>query len=297
MKYLVHIALFSVSLIYAVTFSLVKDIMPHYLQGFGFIILRVCGAALLFLLASQFGPKEHVHWKQDGKRILLCSALGVAANMLMFFKGLEITTPINGAVLMLATPIFVFVLNVAINKQQVVFAQLIGIVLACAGCVVLMAGRNFSFNSNTLPGDVLIILNAISYAGYLVAARKLLQQYHTLTVSKYTFLIGSVLVIPFGFEELMHGKFSEMPSDIILKILFIIIFTTFVTYLLNAWAITKAGPTIVGAYIYLQPILASIIAILLKKDDLNMQKILAILLIFAGVFITSTKNKWYKSKA
>lgn len=271
--------------------------MPYYLQGFGFIILRVCGATILFLIASQFGPTEKVNWKSDGGRMLLCSMLGVAANMLMFFKGLEITTPINGAVLMLATPIFVFILNVAINKQQVILSQLLGIITACIGCVVLMAGRNFSFNSATLSGDILIILNAISYAGYLVAARKLLQKYHTLTVSKYTFLFGSVLVLPFGFEELTQGKFAGMPIDIILKIVFIIVFTTFVTYLLNAWAITKAGPTIVGAYIYLQPILASIIAILLKKDDLNMQKILAILLIFAGVFITSTKSKWYKSKA
>ena len=88
-----------------------------------------------------------------------------------------------------------------------------------------------------------------------------------------------------------------MDTGIILKILFVIVFTTFVTYLLNAWAILKAGPTLVGAYIYLQPILAAIIAILLKKDALTMQKILAILLIFAGVYITSTKTKWYKSKA
>lgn len=271
--------------------------MPYYLQGFGFIVLRVSGAALLFLLASQFGPKEKVNWKLHGKRMLLCSALGVAANMLMFFKGLEITTPINGAVLMLATPIFVFILNIFVNKQQVILAQLLGILMACLGCAFLMAGRNFSFNSATLPGDILIILNAISYAGYLVAARMLLQNYHTLTVSKYTFLIGSILVFPFGIGELMQAKLAIMPTYIVLEVLFIIVFTTFVTYLLNAWAITKAGPTIVGAYIYLQPILASIIAILLKKDELNMQKILAILLIFAGVFITSTKFKWYKSKA
>lgn len=271
--------------------------MPYYLQGFGFIVLRVSGAALLFLIASNFGPKEKVDWKLHGRRMLLCSVLGVTANMLMFFKGLEITTPINGAVLMLATPIFVFLLNVFVNKQKVIMAQLIGILTACIGCVVLMAGRNFSFNTDTLPGDVLIILNAISYAGYLVAAKELLSHYHTLTVSKYTFLFGTLFVLPFGYGELMEAKFSEMDTKIILEILFVIVFTTFVTYLLNAWAIVKAGPTLVGAYIYLQPILAAIIAILLKKDELSMQKILAILLIFAGVFITSTKSKWYKSKA
>lgn len=271
--------------------------MPYYIQGFGFIILRVGGACLLFLLASLSIKREVIDWKKHGWRFFICSVFGVMANMLMFFKGLEITTPINGAVLMLATPVFVFILNIAVNKQKIIVSQVIGILIACLGCVVLMMGRAFNFSTETLPGDILIILNAVSYAAYLVLARELLQHYHTLTVSKYTFLIGAVLVIPFGYTELMEAKFIEMDAVIILKISFIIVCTTFVTYLLNAWAITKAGPTLVGAYIYLQPILATIIAVSLKKDELTMQKILAILLIFAGVFITSTKYKWYKSKA
>jgi drug/metabolite transporter (DMT)-like permease len=293
----VHAALFTVSLIYAYTFSLVKDIMPYYIQGFGFIILRVGGAAILFLLISLFIKAEKIDWKKHGLRLFLCSVFGVMANMLMFFKGLEITTPINGAVLMLATPIFVFILNIIINKQKLILAQVLGILIACAGCLILMAGRAFSFSARTLPGDILILLNAISYAFYLVMARELLKHYHTLTVSKYSFLIGAILVIPFGYNELSVAKFSEMDLIVVSKILFIIVCTTFLTYLLNAWAINKAGPSLVGAYIYLQPVLAVIIAILLKKDVLDMQKILAILLIFAGVFITSTKIKWYRSKA
>ncbi len=271
--------------------------MPFYIQGFGFIIIRVGVAMVLFLLASLLIKKEKINWKKHGPRFVLCSFLGVTANMLMFFKGLEITTPINGAVLMLATPVFVFVLNILVNKQKLIMAQMIGILIACAGCVVLMAGRSFSFSSATLPGDILIILNAISYAAFLVTARELLANYHALTVSKYTFIFGFVMVLPFGWQEFTEAKFNLMGTKIILEMIFIIVFTTFIAYLLNAWAILKAGPTLVGAYIYLQPILASIIAILLKKDELSMHKILAILLIFAGVFITSTKNKWYKLKA
>ena len=271
--------------------------MPFFLQGFGFIVLRVSGAALLFLIASLAIKSEKIDWKAHGMRIFACSVFGVAANMLMFFKGLEITTPINGAVLMLGTPIFVLILNVIINKQALIISQLIGVLLASLGCLVLMVGKTFSFSSETLPGDILIILNAISFAAYLVSIKKLLVHYHTLTVAKYTFLIGSVLVFPFGIGELTEAKFALMDTKIIAEVVFIIVFTTFITYLLNAWAIVKAGPTLVGAYIYLQPILAAIIAVLLKKDELSMHKILAIMLIFAGVFITSTKIQWYKSKA
>jgi drug/metabolite transporter (DMT)-like permease len=271
--------------------------MPFYIQGFGFIVIRVGGATLLFLLSSLLIKKEKIDWKKHGPRFILCSFLGVTANMLMFFKGLEITTPINGAVLMLATPIFVFILNIIINRQKVLLVQVMGILMACTGCAVLMAGRSFSFSAETLPGDILIILNAISYAAFLVTARELLQHYHTLTVSKYTFIFGFIMILPFGWQEFTEARYGLMDTTIVIEILFIIIFTTFVTYLLNAWAIVKAGPTLVGAYIYLQPILASIIAVALKKDEISMHKILAILLIFAGVFITSTKFKWYKLKA
>jgi drug/metabolite transporter (DMT)-like permease len=160
-----------------------------------------------------------------------------------------------------------------------------------------MSGNQFKFSSTTVTGDILIVLNAISYAFYLVLARDLLKEYHMITVSKYTFSIGSIMVIPFGWQELSNAHFSAMSTDIVMKIVFVIVFTTFITYLLNAWAIHKAGPTLVGAYIYLQPILATIIAIILQKDTLTMHKILSTLLIFAGVYITSSKLKWHKSKA
>jgi drug/metabolite transporter (DMT)-like permease len=286
-----------VAFIYALTFSLVKDVMPYYIQGFGFVVIRVVSVAILFFFVSKTIAKEKVDWKKHGPRMLLCSVLGVVANMLMFFKGLEITTPINGAVLMLATPIFVLLLNVFINKQKLYVMQVFGILVACAGCLVLMKGKAIGFSTDTLPGDLLILMNAISYAGYLVYVKDLLKHYHPLTVSKYTFAIGAVLVLPFGFGELMDAKFTEMGSKIIIEIVYVVLFTTFLTYLLNAWAIEKAGPTLVGAYIYLQPILASLIAIQLGKDELNMQKILAIMLIFAGVYLTSNTIKWYKSKA
>lgn len=267
--------------------------MPLYLQGFGFIVIRVGGAGILFLLSTYTRPREKVDWKKHWGLMVLCSVFGVAANMLMFFKGLELTTPINGAVLMLATPIFVLLINAFIFHQKLTILQALGILIACSGALLLMMGGKFTFSSHTLPGDILIILNAISYAIFLVLVRKLLTHYHTLTVSKYTFLIGFLMVLPFGLPELATADFN-MPPMIIAEIAFIIVFTTFITYLLNAWAINKVGPTLVGAYIYLQPVLATIIAIILQKDTLTLQKVVAALFIFTGVYVTSLKLKWYK---
>ena len=129
--------------------------MPFYLQGFGFIVLRVGGAAILFFATSLTRPIEKIDWKQHGGLIALCSLFGVAANMLMFFKGLEITTPINGAVLMLATPIFVLIFNTFIFKQPITALQVLGILTACLGATLLMMGKNLTFSSSDALGHTL----------------------------------------------------------------------------------------------------------------------------------------------
>lgn len=264
--------------------------MPKYLLGYGFIILRVGGAALLFYLTCLFIKKEKIDWKTHGIRFLLCSIFGTAANMLLFFKGLEYTNPINGAVLMLATPIFVVILNSLLYKEKTSTKQKIGLLISLVGAILLMSHKNFQFTSKSFIGDLMITVNAMFYAIYLVLAKKLVKHYHPFIVSKYTFLIGFLLVIPFGYNELLMTNWN-MPLDIVLKIIFIIVFTTFITYILNAWAIAKAGPNIVGSYIYLQPLLASIIAIYLGTDNLTLLKIISSILILLGVYLTTYKKQ------
>ncbi len=264
--------------------------MPQYLLGYGFIILRVGGAALLFYLTCLFIQKEKIDWKAHGVRFLLCSVFGTAANMLLFFKGLEYTNPINGAVLMLATPIFVVVLNSVIYKEKTSAKQKIGLITSLLGALLLMSHKNFQFTSKSFIGDIMITVNAMFYAIYLVLAKKLVKHYHPFIVSKYTFLIGFLLVIPFGYKELTMTNW-DMPTDIVLKIIFIIVCTTYITYILNAWAIAKAGPNIVGSYIYLQPLLASLIAIYLGTDNLTLLKTLSSILIIIGVYLTTYKKK------
>ncbi|MBC7426789.1 MAG: DMT family transporter, partial [Bacteroidia bacterium] len=248
-----------VQLAYGVTFTVAHDVMPLYLHAFGFITLRVGVTAILFFIVHSIFIKEKINWRKDWLLMVVCSLFGVAANMLMFFKGLEITTPINGAVLMLTTPVFVVLLAAGINHERITIIKGAGILLAATGGLILIAGSDFNFSGKTLPGDILIILNATSYALYLVLVKRLLGKYNTLTVSKWTFLIGLVMVLPFGFRELISADFTTMPQDIIFKITFIVLCTTFLAYLLTAWAVIKIGSSTVGTYIYLQPLFTALI--------------------------------------
>ncbi len=292
----VHVVLFLVTLIYAVTFSIAKDVMPHYLGSHAFVSIRILGAWLLFLLlsllekpGSESGKKTRLEQK-DLIKAFTASVFGVAFNMLFFFKGLSLTTPINASVLMLNTPVFVAIIAWVMGKEKMTPARITGIILAGLGAGLLMTGRGFALSSDTLSGDIYITINAILYAFYLVYVRRLLTKYTVVTVSKWTFFFGLIMVAPLSIGELQLVSWATFPSYIWGEIVFVVVGTTFLAYLLNAWAIEKAGPVVVGSYIYLQPLLAGLIAVLLARDTFDVTKVMATLLIFTGVYLTGKRK-------
>ena len=286
----VHCSLFLVALIYAATFTIAKEVMPHYIKPMGLITIRVWGAISLLWVTHFLFVKESIYGKKDFLMLLKCAVFGVAANMLLFFKGLAITTPINAAILMVTTPLFVAFFSFFLLNEKVTKLKVIGLCFGVFGAILLLLGPSLSFNSSTLWGDVMVMTNAIIYAYYLIIAKPLLHKYSPLTVIKWTFFFGGLLVIPFGFTELKEVKWQAIPNSIWSAIIFLIIGATYITYVLNAWALRNANATLVGAYIYLQPVLATIIAVSIGKDSLTLPKVLFSLLIFIGVYLVGLPN-------
>jgi drug/metabolite transporter (DMT)-like permease len=284
-----HLALLLVALIYGANYSIAKMVMFKYLNPFGFIVLRVVGAGILFFIIHALFVKEKIENK-DLKRLFICSVFGIAGNMLMFFKGLSLTTPINASVLMLNAPVFVLIFSSIIYKIKPRLIQIVGTLIAFAGAFWLIAGKSFQLNSATALGDMFITLNAISYAFYLVYVKDLLLKYKSLTVITYSFVFGAILVIPFGWNDLQNAQFLTFTPNVWWAIAFVVLGTTFIAYLLNAWALQKTSSAIVGSYIYLQPIIASIIGVYLGQDELTAQKVWAALLVFIGVYLVSKRT-------
>lgn len=297
---LVHISLFLVALIYAFVFSIAREVM-QYIPPFGFIVLRVGSSLLLFLFLYFVFVRNQKIDRVDLKRVVICGIFGVGANMLLFFKGLSMTVPINGAILMTNTPIFVVLIAAAYKLEKLTKTKIIGIILASLGATLLLAGNQFNFNTETLAGDLMVTINAIIYSFYLVHAKPLLFKYKPLTVSTYTFAVGLIFTLPFGLNELKDADWIGMNIEfqnqsffwqtIWFKAIFIIVFASFVTYLLNAWALKHGSSTLVGSYIYLQPLLATLIALASGKDTLTFIKFLYMILILIGVFVVTRRNK------
>jgi drug/metabolite transporter (DMT)-like permease len=285
-----------VSLIYGVTFTIAKDVMPQFIQPFGFILMRVGGSVLLFWLVWLFlilqNPKTNEKIdKADFPRIILAAFFGVALNMLTFFKGLSYTSPISAAVIMVTTPMIVLLLSSIIMKEKMQKQKFLGIVFGLFGTAFLILyGKSVSNASNSSLGNFLVFVNALSYGFYLIIVKKLMNKYNAFTFVKWIYLFGFLIVLPFGYNEFQAINWTIIPDLIYWKISFVIVFSTFFTYLLNLLSMRELKPTTVAVFIYLQPVFATIFAIGLGKDNLNYVKIIAAILIFIGVYLVTKKK-------
>jgi len=286
------LAAFIAALIYGVTFTLAKHVMPEFIKPYGFIVLRVSGATILFWIAGLFIKKEKIATIDYG-RIFLGALFGVGLNMLTFFKGLSYTTPINASVVMVTTPIIVLSLSAIILKEHLAKYRIVGIFIGLLGAVYLIAyGNGLHLNNARIQwGNFLVFVNAFSYSLYLILVKKLTSKYHPITFAKWLYLIGFFMVLPFGFNELKAIAWQTMPITIFYKMLFVVVFATFVTYLFNLLAVRKLKPTTVSVFIYLQPFIATVFALIMKSDTLNIHKIVASALIFTGVYLVSKRPK------
>ena len=285
-----------VSIIYGVTFTIAKDVMPKYVEAFGFIILRVGGATILFWLFWLFSRKskairEEQMDPKDYPRLVVAAFFGVALNMLSFFKGLSLTSPISASVLMVSTPIIVLILSAIILKERMQKRMAFGIILGLIGTAFLILyGKSVGNATNASLGNFLVFVNASSYGVYLIIVKKLMEKYNAFNFAKWIYLIGFIMVLPFGWSQFEAIDWVSMPIDIYWKIGFVVVFSTFLTYLLNLLSMKELKPTTIAVFVYLQPFFATVFAIGLGKDELSLVKIASAVLIFAGVYLVTIKK-------
>lgn len=283
-----HIALLVVNIIYGANYSIAKEVMPGFVKPFAFVLLRVGGALALFWLVAQFFFREKVD-RKDIPRFALLALFGVAINQLLFLKGLNLTTPINASIIMISNPIVVLLLAAALLHERVSLQKIAGIALGiCGALLLLLFNGSFALGSETITGDLMILVNSVSWALYLVLVKPLMKKYNTITIVKWVFLFGFFYVLPFGWNEMPDIVWSELPGVIWADILFVVVATTFVAYLLNTYALRALSASVVSIYIYLQPFLATLFAVVVYRNDtLDLRKITAALLIVLGVYLVS----------
>jgi len=286
-----HIAVLSTNLFFAINFSLVKFVSPALVKPYAINVLRAGISLILFwLLWTMSDIKPHIkrkHWP----RFFLCGLTGIAINQTFFIKGLTYTSAIHASLLILLTPLLISIFAFWILKEKFTIAKAIGIALGIGGAALLILSKEQSASAtNYLLGDMLVVINAISYTVYFIIVKPLMAEYPPLHVIRWVFTFGFLMILPFGWNEFFAIPWEKLEWSHLASLFFIVVAGTFLGYFFNIYGIQHLGAGVTGAYIYTQPVFAAIIAVIFFNEHLTAPKIAAGAMIFIGVFLVSFKK-------
>lgn len=280
-----HSALFMAGCMWGLMSPIAKTVMYYGITNISLVSLRMLGAAILFWLFSFFQPKEKVS-SHDIILLFFAGVLSIVCNQGLFIIGLSKTSPIDASIITIFLPIITMILAAILTKEKITFIKSSGIVIGTIGALILIIS-NYSNNNNvgTILGDVICLIAQCSFALYLVLFKKLIAKYSIFTLMKWMFTFATIVFIPFTYNDLLDLYSIKYSISTYLGIGYVVIFGTFLTYMLTIIGQKTLKPTIVSMYNYVQPIVGSAVSILIGIDNISFIKIIATTSIFIGVYI------------
>ena len=286
-----HLGLLSANIFFSINLSAVKYLTTnHFVQSFGINLIRVAVSTILFWILYLGKPEKSTIDREDIPRFIICALTGIAFNQMLFLKGLSLTYSIHAVLLILSAPIFITIFAALFLKERITIIQMVGLGLGIFGAVLLISmGKNSGTGDNVLLGDTLILINALCYTIYFIMVKPLMLKYNPVQVTRMIFTIGFFVVLPFGWNEFTAVSWNSFGWLEYGCLGLIVVGGTFLAYLFNLYGIKILGASITGAYIYLQPIFAAIIAMIFLNESLGWYKVVAGILIFTGVYLSNKK--------
>ena len=255
---------------------------PMSLVGF-----RVGITALVLFAFQLHRGRLWLRDRSDYLRLAVLSLFGVVFNQLLFIGGLSRTKASNTSLLAVTIPIFTLIVAAIAGSERIARTKIIGIALAAAGIILLIDPRAASFSSETTIGDMMIIANSLSYGIYVATSKELITRNGAFRSMMWVFIFASVICVPIGLTSLSSIDVLAVPTNVWLLVLYIAVFATAAPYLLNAWALARVSPATVAVFVYLQPLIGFILAVIFLGEKIDFRFIIAALLVFAGVFMTT----------
>lgn len=284
----------SANILFGVSMPVFKYLLTADVPPEAITVMRAIFACMMFWFVSLFMPKERVLPK-DLRTLFLCALCGVGINQWLFVVGLKSSSPVNASIIATAVPIFVLLLAAAVLKEPITAKKSFGVFLGVGGGLLLVfSSTHTADGANSLWGDTLMLLNQLMYSIYLVLSKPLSRRYSSVTMMKWMFLFSTLALAPFCLLYVRHVPlFHRETFDItqLCALLYLLFGATFVAFLLIPMALKHIRSTTVSMYNYVQPIVASVIAIAVGQDTLSMQKLLSATLVFVGVYLVTQSKK------
>ncbi len=250
---------------------------------------RVGITAVILLVFQRFRGNLRLENRGDYWRLALLSLIGVTINQLLFIGGLSMTKASNTSLLAVTIPIFTLTIGAVLGVEKLRALKIAGIILAAVGVILLIDPRNASFSSETTIGDLMIVLNSLSYGIYVASSKDILMRNGAMKSITWIFLFASAICVPLGLYSLSSVDIAAVAPAIWGLVLYAAVIATAVPYLANAWALARVNPSTVAVFVYLQPVIGFLMAVVFLGERVGLNFIVAAVLIFAGVYLVTKK--------
>lgn len=282
------VALLAVQILFGLFPIAAKKVFVEF-DPFPLLAVRLGGAAFCLLVLHLLLVRHPIPIRKEWPAVLGLSLLGVVFNMALFITGLQYTTSLNAVVVITTIPVFTYGLAVLMGRESWGPRRALGIALALAGVAVLVFGSYQASPEHAL-GDVLIMLNSLSYSAFLVFSRPMVQKYDALSLVTWMCLIGAIVFVPLGVAGGLRGQFAGASDGVLAWLAFIVIGATVLTYLLNTMALRHVSASTVAAFTYVQPIFTAVAAYFLLGEEVSLKVLPAAALVFAGVWLVARRK-------
>ncbi|MFA5462894.1 MAG: DMT family transporter [Dysgonamonadaceae bacterium] len=291
-----HLAMMGANIAWGLMAPLSKSIMMFGAIGYlSLVSFRLGGTAIAFWVASFFVNREKVP-PRDLFLIFVASLFAIVFNQAIFITGVSMTSPINASIVTTFLPIITMVIAAFYLKEPITLKKLLGVIVGGAGAILIIVSSTKldsadSTSNRNLIGILLIFLSQTSYAIYFVFFKNFVEKYSPITLMKWMFLFASIVYLPFGQSEFLYIDYSVIPFSVYRDIAFIVLGSTFFTYLMVPIGQKNLRPTVASMYNNVQPIVATIAASIIGVDAFGLLKGIAIALVFIGVFIVNRSKE------
>jgi drug/metabolite transporter (DMT)-like permease len=284
-----HSAMLMVNIFFGMNMAISKGLMGEAVSPMGLNALRFLFGGVGFWLLSIFF-RERVE-KKDLGILFLGSVLGLLINQIFFIQGLARTSPIDASIICTSLPIITMLLSALILKEPITWLKALGVMVGASGAIYLVyTAQNENTGASSLVGNLLCFGSCVSFALFLVVTKTVSQKYRPITTMKWMFLFAILLFLPFSFTDVSSLRFSNFSQSDYASLFFVLVFATLIPYLLIPLGQKILRPTTLAMYNYVQPIMASLLAVFIGQDSFSFSKGLAAALVFTGVFIV-TRSK------
>ena len=299
MNLLPHSLLFFLTLLSGANYTILKLLVPEAMLPNAVVFCRVSIGLIFFGIAAFMYRQIKISITgKDALLMILSGFFGVFANQYFFYQGMNITTPINGSIFNLTNPITIVLFSAVLLKESLSVHSIIGMAFAITGALILIDFSSFGWSESTFWGDIFILINAISFGLYVVLVTPLAKKYGVFATAFYTFLAAFFFILPIGIQDFMQTRFDSFSTIHWWSFTYILIGTTLIVYLLNNYLPTITSTQVIASYVYLQPFVASLFAVILGKDELTFRKLGSGILIMIGIsWVYYSKRKLTHEKS